>query len=119
MALAAIAAAAESETEARSPSGNMDFARSRVPPLPGVRGSAKRPCAPTDTAPEWRHDYALTYLVASVASWVVPLNCVDARQAYPINHGSRRVMSPHSTDARVVLLDRPASAAGLEGCLKS
>lgn len=49
----------------------------------------------------------------------VPLSCVDARQACPINHGSKRVMSPHSTDARVVLLGRLASAAGLGRCSKA
>ena len=67
--LAATAAAADSETEARSSHGNWAFTRSHITSSPGARGSARRPRATTDTSPEWRRaDDALSYLGASVAS---------------------------------------------------
>ena len=47
--LAATAAAANSETEARSSPGNLAFTRSHVTSPPGARGSARRPRAATDT----------------------------------------------------------------------
>ena len=53
--LAATTAAADSESEARSFTGNLAVTRSHVTSSPGARGAARRLRAATDTPPEWRH----------------------------------------------------------------
>lgn len=74
--LAATAAAAVGDGEAVF-FGKLAFTRSYAIPLPGARGS-KRLRAATDIPREWWHaGDALSYLVASVASWAGLLSRID------------------------------------------
>ena len=101
-AFAAMAAAAASEIEKWSSSGNFAFTRSHVASFLGTLGSARGLRAATATHPGWRHaDDALLTFASSVASRAESLRLADVRRAYPISHGSKRVISPRSTDANL------------------
>ena len=88
--VAATAAAAASETQARFSFGNFAFTRSHVSSFPGARGFARKLRAATVTPPRWRHaDNALLNMSASVSPRAWPICLVDVRRVYSINHGSK------------------------------